>query len=78
GISHPELARLLNERIGMSFFEYVNYHRIQEFIRLSQKDDASGYTFFGLAQRAGFNSKATFNKSFKQLMGCTPSAYFRQ
>ncbi|MEL7247534.1 MAG: helix-turn-helix domain-containing protein [Bacteroidota bacterium] len=78
GISNPELARLLNERIGMSFFEYVNYHRIQEFIRLSQADDAGGYTFFGLAQRAGFNSKATFNKSFKQIMGCTPSAYFRQ
>ncbi len=25
GLNGPELARLLNENIGMNFFEYVNY-----------------------------------------------------
>lgn len=77
GISNPELARLLNERIGMNFFEYVNYYRIQEFIRLSKTEEAKQYTFFALAQEAGFNSKATFNKSFKKIMGCSPTAYLR-
>ncbi|MEM1123138.1 MAG: helix-turn-helix domain-containing protein [Bacteroidota bacterium] len=75
GISNPELARLLNERIGMNFFEYVNYFRIKEFIRLAQSEQAQNMTFFGLAQEAGFNSKSTFNKSFKQLMGQTPREY---
>ena len=76
GISNPEMARLLNERIGMNFFEYVNYYRIKEFIALTKTDKAEHMTFFGLAQEAGFNSKSTFNKSFKALMGSTPKEYF--
>lgn len=76
GISNPELARLLNERIGMNFFDFVNYYRIKEFIALAETDKAKELTFFGLAQEAGFNSKTTFNKSFKSLIGSSPSEYF--
>lgn len=78
GVNDPELARLLNEKIGMNFFEYVNYYRIKEFIALAKTDMAKQLTFFGLAQEAGFNSKTTFNKSFKKLMGDSPSAYFNK
>ncbi len=78
GVNNPEIARLLNERIGMNFFEYVNYYRITEFIKLAESEKAINMTFFGLAQEAGFNSKTTFNKSFKSLMGTTPKAYFNQ
>lgn len=77
GVSNPEMARLLNESIGMNFFEYVNYYRIKEFIDLVNSDKAKNLTFFGLAQEAGFNSKTTFNKSFKKLMGVPPSEYFK-
>lgn len=76
GISNPELARLLNERIGMNFFDFVNYYRIKEFIALAETDKAKEFTFFGLAQEAGFNSKTTFNKSFRSLIGVSPSEYF--
>lgn len=76
GINDPELSRLLNESIGMNFFEYVNYYRIKEFILLAKTERAKQLTFFGLAQEAGFNSKTTFNKSFKKLMGSSPSDYF--
>ncbi|MEL6305512.1 MAG: helix-turn-helix domain-containing protein, partial [Bacteroidota bacterium] len=74
-INAPELSRLLNERIGMSFFEYVNYHRIHEFIRLAKSPMIHQKTLLGIAQEAGFQSKSTFNKSFKQIMGCPPSTY---
>nr|WP_298930308.1 helix-turn-helix domain-containing protein [uncultured Allomuricauda sp.] len=76
GISNPEIARLLNERIGMNFFEYVNYYRIKEFVELAKSQKVENLTFFGLAQEAGFNSKTTFNKSFKKLMGMPPKDYF--
>lgn len=76
GTSNPELARLLNENIGMNFFEYVNYYRIREFVALAKTEKAQQLTFFGLAQEAGFNSKTTFNKSFKKLMGVSPTEYF--
>ena len=78
GVNNPELARVLNENIGMNFFEYVNYYRIKEFINLAKTEKAKQLTFFGLAQEAGFNSKTTFNKSFKKLMGKSPSDYFNQ
>ena len=76
GVSNPEIARLLNERIGMNFFEYINYHRIKEFLELAKSEKGKELTLFGLAQEAGFNSKTTFNKSFKALMGTTPKDYF--
>lgn len=78
GVNDPELARLLNENIGMNFFEYVNYYRIKEFVDLAKTEKAQQLTFFGLAQEAGFHSKTTFNKSFKRLMGTSPSAYFNK
>ena len=76
GVNNPEIARLLNEKIGMNFFEYVNYYRIREFVELAKTDKAKNLTFFGIAQEAGFNSKTTFNKSFKKLMGVSPKEYF--
>ena len=78
GVNSPELARLLNENVGMNFFEYVNYYRIKEFVNLAETEKGKQLTFFGLAQEAGFNSKTTFNKSFKKLMGVSPSVYFNQ
>lgn len=78
GVNSPELARLLNENVGMNFFEYVNYYRIKEFVSLAKTEKGKQLTFYGLAQEAGFNSKTTFNKSFKKLMGVSPSVYFNQ
>ncbi len=75
GVNNPEMARLLNEKVGMNFFEYVNYYRIKEFVALAKTDKAKSLTFFALAQEAGFNSKTTFNKSFKNLMGTSPKDY---
>jgi len=78
GVSSPELARLLNENIGMNFFEYVNYFRIKEFVALAKTERARELTLFGLAQEAGFNSKTTFNKAFRDFMGTSPGAYFKE
>jgi AraC-like DNA-binding protein len=78
GVNSPELARLLNENVGMNFFEYMNYYRIKEFVHLAETEKGKQLTFYGLAQEAGFNSKSTFNKSFKKLMGVSPSVYFNQ
>ncbi|MEM8527668.1 MAG: helix-turn-helix domain-containing protein [Bacteroidota bacterium] len=77
GINNPELARLLNEQIGMNFFEFVNYYRIKAFIELAKTEKAQNMTLFGLAQEVGFNSKTTFTNAFKRLMGTTPSQYFK-
>jgi AraC-like DNA-binding protein len=76
GVSNPEMARLLNEGFGMNFFEFVNYYRIKEFIQLAESEKLKNLTFAAIAQEAGFNSKATFNKAFRDIMGKTPREYF--
>ncbi|MBX2815712.1 MAG: helix-turn-helix domain-containing protein [Saprospiraceae bacterium] len=77
-VNNPELSRLLNERIGMNFYEYVNYFRIQEFIQRARTHRVKEMTLLAIAQESGFNSKATFNKSFKKIMGCSPSEYLNR
>lgn len=76
GVSNPEMARLLNEGFGMNFFEFVNYYRIKEFIQLAESEKLKNLTFAAIAEEAGFNSKATFNKAFRDIMGKTPREYF--
>ena len=78
GISNPELARLLNERIGKSKSIFFSVPRIKAFIELAKTPKADQLTLFGLAQEVGFNSKATFNSAFKKLTGTTPSNYFNK
>ncbi len=76
GVNDPEMARLLNEGVGMNFFEFVNYYRIKEFIELVESKNFENFTFMAIATEAGFNSKSTFNKAFKDIMGKTPRQYF--
>ena len=34
GISSHQLSRFLNEHMNMSFYSFINYHRIQEAVRI--------------------------------------------
>ncbi len=77
GVNSREMTRLLNEGFEMNFFEYTNFYRIKEFIALVESGNYSNLTLMGIAEKAGFNSKGTFNKAFKDIMGKTPSQYFR-
>ncbi len=77
-ISSSDLSRVLNEGFGMNFFEYVNVHRVQEFIALVEAGSHQHLSLLGIAEQAGFNSKATFYKAFKEIVGQTPREYFKK
>jgi len=75
----PEyLSKILNGYLKCSFFDFVNHYRIEEFKAKCLEDENSKLTLMGLAYDSGFNSKATFNRVFKNATGLTPGAYFRQ
>lgn len=76
GVNRPELSRILNEGFGMNFFEFTNYYRIKEFIALVESNEFNNLTLMAIAEKAGFNSKSTFNKAFKSVMGTTPRHFF--
>lgn len=74
-ISRHHLSQIFSREIGHNFYNYVNKMRVEEVIFLMKQDSFKDYSLLRLAHEAGFNSKATFNRAFKQFTGETPSTY---
>ncbi len=72
-ITPHQLSQFINEHCNMRFNHFINKYRVEEAKHLlSQHPDA---TILAVAYHVGFNSKSTFNKTFKQYTGQTPSDY---
>ncbi|HMW50308.1 MAG TPA: helix-turn-helix transcriptional regulator, partial [Cellvibrionaceae bacterium] len=65
----------INRCFKQNFQEFINCFRIEEAKRRLQDPLLADCTVVEIAHQAGFNSKATFNRLFKQQVGVTPSAY---
>lgn len=74
GMSTHHLSQVLNEEMGLSFFELTNKYRITEAKRiLSTADQAPKME--QLAYELGYKSKSTFFTAFKKFTDMTPSKY---
>ena len=60
----------------MNFYEFINQYRIDEVKRLMDDPANKHLKLISLAYDAGFNSKASFNRIFKQMTEMTPSQYY--
>ncbi|KAB1155341.1 AraC family transcriptional regulator [Tenacibaculum aiptasiae] len=74
-VKERELSNLINVCAKKNFHHFINQLRVLEFKRLIESDKAMQYSILGLAKDAGFSSKSTFYKVFKQIEGMTPSEY---
>ena len=74
-ISPNYLSQIINEKEGKNFFDFINAFRVAEFKRLIAIPTNQQYTLLALAYDCGFNSKSSFNRSFKKHAGLTPSQY---
>lgn len=70
-----ELSRILNKVIKKSFNDFVNEFRVAEVIRCMQQPAFDHLTLLGIAYDAGFNSRTTFHRIFKQVTGKSPAEY---
>jgi AraC-like DNA-binding protein len=75
GISAHHLSWVINTRIGKTFSDFMNYHRIEEVKKKLSDPLELERTILEIAFGAGFNSKSAFNKTFKALTGKTPSHF---
>ncbi|MCI5045927.1 MAG: AraC family transcriptional regulator [Aquisalinus sp.] len=66
------VSRAVNRGLGQTFTEMINDMRIDHARKLLTQTDA---TILEIALSAGFNSKATFNRVFKERENITPSQY---
>ncbi len=77
-ISPNLLSQLINERLGKSFHGLLNEYRLREVKSKLRDSHEDKKTLLALAFEAGFQSKASFNRIFKQSEGLTPSEYKRK
>lgn len=69
------LSQILNDRLGMSFNEYINTKRVEASKEMLSNPAKNVFTIASIAYDAGFNSLSTFNDVFKKITGLTPSHY---
>jgi len=73
---HPhELSRIINLALKKNFNDFINEYRIREVTRKMQDPAYDRLTLLGIALDAGFNSKSTFNRTFRQMTGKSPAEY---
>lgn len=75
GFSKYHFSRIFKEYLNTSFTGYLTSQRIQKAISLFTQPELSITEAVFLS---GFGSVASFNRSFRQVMGCTPSEYREQ
>lgn len=74
-LSRGHLSKIINAELGISFKDYLNNLRVEEAKTYLKDSEFSKYTLAAIGLEAGFNSKSTFNSSFKKITGETPSQY---
>lgn len=79
GLAMPRhvLSQLINERLNMNFFDFINKRRVEEAQALMKNRENDHFTLLAIAEEAGFNSKASFNRAFRKHAGTSPSQYRR-
>lgn len=77
GLTNQQVSFLLNRQMDSSFLDFVNSYRVKEVQRKMEQDDLQAKTILALAMESGFNSKASFNRIFKNHTGLSPSAYLK-
>ncbi|HCE56517.1 MAG TPA: AraC family transcriptional regulator [Prolixibacteraceae bacterium] len=69
------LSRVINEKIGLNFFDFINQYRVEEVKTKISEPDFDNLSLLGIAFDCGFNTKSAFNRVFKKMTGLTPSEY---
>ena len=74
-VSERHLSQAINDLKGQNFFDFVNYYRVEHAKRLLTQNNDYKRTMFDIFWESGFNSKTTFNNTFKKFTGITPSEF---
>ena len=75
GITDKKLSELLNKHLNTNFYNLINEYRVGEVKKRLCDESSSKYTLLAIAFECGFQSKASFNRIFKQKTGLSPAEY---
>lgn len=74
-LSKKYVSDLINQRLGYTFREAINYYRVEEARRLIQDEQHISRGLIQIGMESGFNNKVSFYRTFKRFTGKSPSEY---
>jgi len=72
-VSSHKLSAAINKGFGKNFFEFTNEYRVDHAKRLLKNEN--NMKLFSVAIDSGFNTQASFNRTFKRHEGTSPSTF---
>ncbi|MCS3869868.1 AraC-like DNA-binding protein [Chryseobacterium ginsenosidimutans] len=78
-INKYQISEMLNGYKHKPFYRYINEYRIEYFKNMVEKaiQKNENINFLSFAYESGFKSKSSFNRYFKEIIGKTPSEYYK-
>jgi AraC-like DNA-binding protein len=70
-----QLSYIINTGFNENFFQFINTYRVEKAKELLVKEEMNKLSILGIAFESGFNSKTSFNTTFKKITGQTPSEF---
>lgn len=72
-----KLSQIINQNTNKNFFEFINSYRVNNVISQLHSGKHHNLTLLSIGLSAGFNSKTSFNRTFKKYTNLTPSEYIK-
>jgi AraC-like DNA-binding protein len=77
-LTNHHLSQVINQDQSANFYDFINSYRVDEVKRQLVNPENAKQSILSIAYEAGFNSKATFNRIFKERVQKTPSQYRKE
>jgi AraC-like DNA-binding protein len=75
-IPNRYLSQIINESMSMNFYDFISKYRIEEAKKIFNQK--SNKTVLEVLYEVGFNSKSSFNTTFKKFTGITPTQFKKE
>ena len=75
GIPAKHVKQVLNEKLHLTFFEFISQYKIAEAKRLLTKINDHHYSISNIAIKSGFNTDESFVALFKKHTNMSPENY---
>jgi AraC-like DNA-binding protein len=74
-----KVRKIINSKLNYrNFNDFLNYYRINEATKMLSSSEFIGVPVVSIAMESGFKAISSFNKTFREKHGVTPSAYRKQ
>lgn len=74
-IPDRQLSQLINDKLNKTFFDLVNYYRVEEAKQMLLEEEEEKRNILDIAFEVGFNTKSAFNRAFKKHTNMAPSQF---